>query len=309
MLSGFEELLSLQISFVLMIVCGYILARIRIITDAAIDHINEILINFIVPMNLIKAYMGSADPSVMKSEPLVFALAVAVQLLMMLLNKILYNRYPDKQRRVLEYMTISANSGSLGLAVAEGLFGEIGLIHSSIYTTPNRVFVWTVGITYFTNEKGRKMNLKKILLHPCVIAILLGLTIFIFQIPIPNFIEKTAGSFGACMAPLSMLVIGASLRNVNFLKLVDRDVLYYFFLRLCVFPAITLALCWYLPIDSIAKTVSVLLSAMPAPIFAVVFANKYHCDEVFCSKCVGFTTVMSILTLPLWSMLCSALFG
>ncbi len=138
---------------------------------------------------------------------------------------------------------------------------------------------------------------------------MLRLTIFIFQIPIPKFIEKTASSFGACIAPLSMLMIGAALKNVNFLKLVDRDVLYYSFLRLLVFPAITLALCYYLPIDSIAKTVSVLLSAMPAPIFAVVFAHKYHCDEEFCSKCVGFTTVMSILTLPLWSMLCKALFG
>lgn len=43
------------------------------------------------------------------------------------------------------------------------------------------------------------------------------------------------------------------------------------------------------------------MTGMPAGATAAIFAAKYSSDAPFATRCVVFTTLLSMLTLPLWA--------
>ena len=45
------------------------------------------------------------------------------------------------------------------------------------------------------------------------------------------------------------------------------------------------------------------MTGMPAGATAAIFAARYHSDAVFATQCVVMTTLVSMVTLPVWSYL------
>lgn len=58
-----------------------------------------------------------------------------------------------------------------------------------------------------------------------------------------------------------------------------------------------------LVLEQTALGVSVLMTGMPAGATAAIFAARYDSDEPFATQCVVLTTLLSMLTLPIWSYL------
>ena len=54
--------------------------------------------------------------------------------------------------------------------------------------------------------------------------------------------------------------------------------------------------------ESLVTGVSVVLAAMPMGGVTAVLAEKYGGDSAFASKCVAVSTVLSLITTPLWCM-------
>lgn len=80
----------------------------------------------------------------------------------------------------------------------------------------------------------------------------------------------------------------------------SKEVYYYTFIRLFLIPVIVLAGCRLFRIDSLITAVCVILSAMPAASTSVVLAVKYGKDDRLATKIVVFSTVVSLITLPIW---------
>ena len=93
-----------------------------------------------------------------------------------------------------------------------------------------------------------------------------------------------------------MLVIGMILADADPKTIIDKDVLFYTFIRLLI-P------CWLLHTDSLVMGVSVILAAMPAGATTTILASKYDCEEEFSVKLVVFSTAASLITTPLWNMI------
>ena len=115
---------------------------------------------------------------------------------------------------------------------------------------------------------------------------------------------------------MSMLVIGMILADADPKTIIDKDVLFYTFIRLLIIPFCVFIPCWLLHIDSLVmgvsvmfridslvKGVSVLLAAMPAGATTTILASKYDCEEEFSVKLVVFSTAASLITTPLWNMI------
>ncbi|MGN0159591.1 MAG: AEC family transporter [Brotaphodocola sp.] len=56
-------------------------------------------------------------------------------------------------------------------------------------------------------------------------------------------------------------------------------------------------------VSSLVTAVCVVLSAMPAASVTSVMASKYGKDEIFATKCVVLSTVLSMVTVPAWCLL------
>ena len=149
----------------------------------------------------------------------VIVVAAGIQVGAWLLGMILYPGFPDERKKVLQYATICSNAGILGNPIAEGIFGSMGLLYASIYTIPQRTFMWSIGLTYFTQAPDMKTLIKKVSTHPCIVSVVIGMLIMVFQIPVPGFLSLTIKNIAGGNTFLAMSLVGTILAEVPFRSL------------------------------------------------------------------------------------------
>jgi len=59
------------------------------------------------------------------------------------------------------YGTVCTNAAFLGNAITEGIFGAEGLMLTSIFLIPQRMAMWSVGVSYFMHDAGAPPLRKK----------------------------------------------------------------------------------------------------------------------------------------------------
>ena len=300
------SLLEMQGAIFLLLISGFIMRKRNILPEGGKSLLTNLLVDFVLPCSIIHSFQVEFTREVFEKCIAVLAIAAVIQLLAWIFPKAAYGRIPSERRCVLEYGTICSNAGMMGTAIAENVFGTMGMMYSSIYLIPQRIAMWTIGLACFEQAVSRKNMVKKVLLHPCIIAVELGLLVMIGGISLPNFLTDTLGMTGGCTTPLSMIFLGMVLAEVKSIRdMFDRQILFYTVVRLVIFPGIVLAGCRLISADLVVTGVSVLLSAMPAGSTTAVLASKYHKDIDFSTKCVVITTVCSLVTIPIWCAILS----
>jgi predicted permease len=259
----------------------------------------------VIPCNIFKSCLIEFNMGIFKSCAMLLLSAVILQCLCLTLNKFIFNRYAPQQKKVLQYCTIVPMSGFLGNPIAEGIYDQLGVLYTSIFLIPMRVVMWSVGTTYFVAdaEVDKKKVLKNVLTHPCLVAIYLGLICMVTQIQLPRVITETVRYIGSCNSALTMFIVGTILADVKLPTIVNRHTITFSVFRLAILPAIALGLGRLLGLDNVSLGISVLMTGMPAGASAAIFAARYGSDAPFATKCVVMSTLLSMLSLPLWCYL------
>lgn len=136
--------------------------------------------------------------------------------------------------------------------------------------------------------------------HPCIISVVIGFFLMIAQLRLPGFLELAVSKMADANTGLAMVLVGSILAEIPVRKLADRQALYYSLIRLFFVPLLVFLGCKCFRVDAFVTGVSVVLSGMPAASVTAVLAAKYGKDETFATKCVVLSTLLSILTVPLW---------
>lgn len=298
-----SDVLVLQITMLILIVVGAIVKKLHIVSPAGQKNINDLVIYLILPCNIIKSFMIDCSGDIFKQFGLVFVISIGIQIVSSVLGRIIYKTRPTGHRMSLQYGLICSNAGFLGNPVAEGVFGSIGLAMASIFLIPQRIMMWSSGIAIFTQSTDWKSTGKKVVTHPCIIACFVGLALMISQWTPPNVILKPLTTIGNCNTAFSMMVIGMILADADIKSLFDFEVLRYSILRLIIMPAALYAICIALSIPTLVTGVCVILTAMPAGATTSILASKYGCDEIFATKLVVASTILSMVTIPIWNII------
>lgn len=296
----------LQITMLLLIIVGAVVKKLGIVGAAGQKNINDLVIYLVLPCNIVKSFLIACDSDTFRQFALVLVISVAVQIVSVILGKVLYGKKELGHRMSLQYGVICSNAGFLGNPVAEGVFGAVGLAMASIYLIPMRVMMWSSGIAIYTQSTDWKATLKKVVTHPCIIACVLGLILMVSQWQLPEVVLRPLTTIGSCNTALSMMVIGMILADADVRSLFDREVFAYSLLRLILMPTALYLVCLGLKLPALVTGVSVILTAMPAGATTSILASKYNADELFATKLVVASTVLSMVTIPVWSMLLTA---
>lgn len=297
----YETMANLMGMMFLLIMTGFMLRKFGLITDAGKKCITDVLLYAILPCNIIKAFTADLGSDHWKEFAVLLVVAVAVQVLALIICHFCYNRMNAGEKAVYQYATVCSNSGFLGNPVAESVFGSMGLLYASVFLIPQRVVMWTAGVSYFTRETDKRKAYKKILIHPSMIATYIGFIILIFHLTIPTPIYKAVVSLSNCTTAMTMMYVGTILVGVDFKDLITKKQLYYNLIRLVIMPAIIWIGCRLLQIDPLITGVGVLLTSMPAGSTTSLLAAKYEADEESAAKCVVLSTLLSIIAIPVWS--------
>jgi hypothetical protein len=101
--------------------------------------------------------------------------------------------------------------------------------------------------------------------------------------------------------PLSMLIIGSSLAVVSFKKIFADKYLYLLTgLKLILIPLTFFLILKPFILPDMINNINLILFAMPVAANTVVFAERFEADYKFASEAVFITTLLSLLTIPLF---------
>lgn len=299
-----QALLELQMMMFLLIAAGIILRKRNIIPVEGKGILTDLVMDLILPCNIIHSFQIEFTHELLLAGLQVLTVSLVLQLFCTLISAVCYNKVPKRQKMILQYGTVCSNAGFLGNPVAEGLYGSLGLLYASIYLIPQRIVMWSAGVSYFTESPSKKEILKKVMTHPCIIAVWIGLFLMLTQLPLPGFLNRSISSLGGCTTSITMLLIGVILADAGFHHMINKVTLLFSFIRLIAIPIAVMAGCCLFHIDPVATGISTVLAAMPAGSTTAILAAKYHGDETFASQCIVLTTLLSMAILPLW---CTAL--
>lgn len=298
----FKTMLNLQMMLFLLILIGIYARKKEIITDSTRKNLSDLLIKVILPCNIISSFNVNLTIELIIQSVKVLIISFGIQFLCIFFSKILYIKVEHRKQMILKYATICSNCGFMGLPVAYGVYGTQGLLYASIALIPVRIFMWSAGLSLFT-ETNKKTMIKALLIHPCIIAVYIGFIILFSRVQLPQFLQKTIESVGNCNSAVSMIIIGAILAEIDVKTVISKLTMYYSFVRLIFIPLIVLIILKSFRLESMIIGVSIIMTAMPAGSTTAILASQYGCDFKFASKCIFASTMLSLITIPIIGML------
>lgn len=305
-MATFAELLNLEGLMFLCAICGIVMKRRHVLPERSREILTDLVLNLILPANIIHSFEVEFSLTILAKFAVILIIATAAQLISMVCANTFWNRQPENLKAVLQYGTQVSNAGFLGNPVCEGVYGAEGLMYASVFLIPQRIVMWTAGIAYFTKSADWKETFRKLAKNPCIVAVYIGFFLMITQLQLPAVIENTLSRLGACTTPLSSILIGIMVADVDLRTLVTPLTLRLTFIRQIFLPAIVYIGCLLLHIDPLLTGVSVLLVGMPIGSTTPILAAKYGGDYVFAGKYVILSTLLSLFTVPFWCFIMSA---
>ena len=284
----------------LMIGAGYVCSRTRIVTSRGASQMTNVLLYVVGPCLIISSFQIDSSEVGMKEVGTAFLVALLGQGLSILLSLFVFRRREEMRRRLFQFAVAYSNCGFMGLPLAQAL-------------VVFNVFVWTQG--YMKMSGGARGNfVRKLLLNPGIIGMAIGLPLFALNIRLPEILGTTLSSFANLNTPLSMVIIGTYVAKVaprDFFS--DLDVYLTAGLRLIVAPLIFVGvlaiLTLVVPIDATILVTCVILASAPAAGNTVLFSAMFGGDARTGSKVVAVTTLLSILTMPVFTALAQRIAG
>ncbi len=298
----FSVMLKLQGMLFLLTLLGVYARRRNIITEKARSHLSDLLIEIILPMNILSSFDIQLDPGIFSRAALALLLSFFVQAFCFGLGMLLYAKTDESRQAVLRYSTMVSNAAFMGLPIIRAALGSEAALYASVALIPLRVFMWSAGLSLFTKTDA-KSAVRRLVTHPCNIAVAAGFVVLLIPGGLPDFLSMAVTSVGNCATAVSMLIIGGFLAEIDMKTVLSKEALLFSAVRLLLIPLVVLGLTSLLHVDRLLSGALVLLAAMPAGSTTAILAAKYGGDAPFASKIIFVSTLLSLLTLPLFSLI------
>lgn len=289
---------QILILFIIMFI-GLIAKKKNIINETVEKSISTLLIKIGLPSLVIASsaiqYSSEIIPNMLNIF-LITLLSYGAIIAIGMLTSSLF-KFDKNSKRVYISLIVFANVGFMGYPLAKALYGDIGVFYTSIVNLVFTSFLWTYGILLY-NSDG-KINVKN-LLNIGTVSSLITVLIFIFQIPIPAPVLSAFDLIGKMATPLSMIMIGSLIADINLKELfTDWRVYWTSLLKLILIPIATAIILKLLGYNEIVIGICTLMAAMPAGATNSIFAKEFDVNPTFASVGVFMTTLLSIATMPL----------
>ncbi|MGE4585305.1 MAG: AEC family transporter [Sphaerochaeta sp.] len=298
------SLWNLQGQLFALLAVGALLRKVGLFNETTKGMLTDLVLYVTLPCSIVLSFRMDLDGSLFVALSVIFFVSMAIQVVCFLLSRFSFRKTETGKQSVLRYGLLVSNAGFMGLPIAGELFGSSGLMYASIYLIPQRVVMWTAGLSIFSPAgANRKEAARKVILHPCMIAVYIGLFLMITQLRLPSFVTMTLSSLGGSTTALSMMLIGSLFAEMHKDQLrLDGRLLIFSLLRLVLIPLISLVGCRFFGIDRVVTGVAVILAAMPGGSSTVILASKYGRDTSYASKLVIVSTMLSLISIPFWGM-------
>lgn len=265
--------------------------------------LTNILLYIVSPCLIVNAFEQRFSTSRLQALALVMLGILLTYAVMVIVTNLVFKPVTDTNlQRIMRFGSVYSNAGFMGVPLASALFGSTGVFFAVASLAGFNLFCWTHGIALFTpqNPNDRHINWRQILLNPNIVAIVVGLAIFVSGIHLPSLLNQTITYVSSINTPLSMIVIGNSLAAVKLTRrTLDKRLWWPLLLRNLLFPVVNILILRAFGVSGIPLYTTVLMAACPVAGNVVLFTLKAHGDTSPAVTLMSLSTILCMGTIPL----------
>ena len=191
----------------------------------------------------------------------------------------------------------------MGFPIAINLFGKGNITAVAIIMMLVVPFYNVSSVIIFENFRGGKVHvkdiLKRVLTNPIIDGGIAAFVVMMLGIDLPATIETTVGALSDATAPISLILLGASLNLEGFSS--DRKRIAICALgKLVIFPAIGIAGAVALGFRDVPLIAITLMTAAPVALSSYAMASSMGGNGKLAGELVVITTLTSCFTIPVF---------
>lgn len=294
---------------------GYLLARAGKIPESAMQVLPRFVTTIVLPPYLLRNITSTFERDqllhLVYGLVIPFASIFAVMLFAALLCKALKVR--KGRRGIFKIAIVTSSTMNIGLPINVALFGDGSLPYVLLYFFANAVTFWTLG-NYFIAHDGESAAVKlfsmqtlKQICSPPLMGFLLGVALVMLDVRVPVFLDKAFKYVGDMAIALSLMYVGVMLNDISFREAhMGRDELVVFAGRFIVSPLTVLLLSFVFPVPALMRNVFIIQSSLPVMMNLAILSGYYKADVKFGTLLTSVSTLISLITIPLFMMLIAA---
>lgn len=288
----------------LLIGCGFAAVKTGVLKQEGKQTLSNLLLYLVVPAMIVHSYMMEFSEEILHNLLAAFGMSVLAILIGTAITLLLTARRKDRRAPIFRFACVFSNAAYMGFPLISALFGAEGLLYASAYVTVFNILLWTMGYGMVSGSSNPKEVARSLLHTPVLYAMVVGLAVYLLQIPVPNLIAQPIDLLSGMNTPLSMLITGMLIAAGDLKSIVcDRHIWKLAALRMVLIPAVCVAVFALLGFHGMSAQVVLLLECCPAAAITSVFAVQFGHEERFAAGSVVLTTLLSIVTLPLCALI------
>lgn len=291
---------------------GFLLGKLKLISSKTNKDLVNLLLTVFMPASLFMAFPTAYSDET--SHIFVAGLigGFIVMIAITLLSLVIFNKkwYKGKMRYESQFALIFNNATFLGYPIISSTFGpqSAAIIAYCGFIIAFNIALFSYGVYLFKHKVDGKLILN-VITNPNIIAVILGVVVFLTSFQVPKFINDAVTFTGSATTALSIICVGYMLSTAKFVQLFKKwKLAITALIQLIVGPLATYLL--LIAIQYVARgagfdfpdevvVVCTLIQALPTATSLGLFASKYGGDEKEASQLVTMSTLFSIITLPL----------
>lgn len=156
------KMLSTQAILLVYMAVGFYCRKRGIIEKKMQGKLTDFVLRITLPCMIFNSFSMHITLDMLKQAALCLGVAFFICFAAWLGGKVVYNMYPKEKKSVLQYATLVNNAAFLGLPIVKAVLGEAGMFLASIFIIPNRIFMWTAGVSIFTAEADKRRRLRRL---------------------------------------------------------------------------------------------------------------------------------------------------
>ena len=292
-------------------ILGFFLMKRNILTQEVNTKLSAMILQVTCPCLILNSISTVSNDDPGKILKLFFAgiiLYLLFPLIGLLFSRLI--RVPAYLRGTYTCMFMFSNCSFMGFPVVQALYGDSAIFYVTIFNMPFNIIYFSLALYLFQLDAAmehpgaqrEKIHVKNFI-NAGIIASVAALLIFFLHIQLPDIFYTCTGFVGNITTPLSMILIGASLATASLGDIKSEKWVWPMLpLRLIVMPLFVWFAMHLVTDDPVLINTCAIDIGMPVASMVAMGTASYPKQGKSAAICVAVSTIVSLITIPLMSM-------
>ena len=284
---------------------GFILHKTKLVSKQGCTAFSTLLVYILLPCVIIQSFLR--DFSALQTRSMLLAMVISIGLLLL---SCVVSSFLFRKEKIDAFSSAFSNAGFMGVPLIASALGQEAVFYSAGFVAFLNILQWVYGQTVLVPTQGKKRHLSACIRNPLMVALVIGLACYFFQLPLPEQLRSCISTLSACNTPVAMIILGYYLCEIPLRNIFTLPAAYAVSLsRLLLVPILSIGVLALVPgVSTEIKMALVIVASAPVGINAAVYAQRLNLDYTRAVILICHSTVFSVITMPLIVLCASMVF-